>query len=144
MIENVLLIDDDRDDTELFTEALNELNDKLHTSIFHNGNDALTFLRNEGVKNPDIIFIDVNMPGLSGWECLQTIKEDSRFTSIPVVMYSTSSYRGDADKAFSLGAICFFTKPGSFNDLKKILSVITSSNTNNLQARVDQICKPIE
>ena len=76
------------------------------------------------------------MPIINGWDCLEKIKLDPFLLKIPVVMYSTSSYRGDADKAILMGAVCFFTKPPNYASLKKILSLILANPTGNIQAEI--------
>lgn len=135
----ILLVDDDLDDTDLFKEALQEVNPDLEVEILHSGNETLLFLNKADLIKPDIIFIDVNMPLMDGWECLHKIKSIPQISKKPVVMYSTSSYRGDAEKAILMGALCFFTKPSSYSFLKKILTFILSNTTGNIQSQLESI-----
>jgi len=89
-----------------------------------NGRKALTQIVNKEIETPDIIFIDINMPIMNGWQCLAMLKEQELYKGIPVIMYSTSSHSEDVEKAGELGARCFFTKPPNFNSLKESLAIV--------------------
>jgi len=122
----ILLADDDMDDTEMFCEALEDVNENIICHCAANGNEALKIL--EGLdSNPELIFLDVNMPIMSGWECLKILKKDKRYQDIPVIMISTSSHKKDMDIASDLGSVCYFVKPNDFNDLKHVLHSIASN-----------------
>jgi CheY-like chemotaxis protein len=127
-----LLIDDDTDDSELFQEALNETDDSI---IFHhaeNGEDALKNL--DAFQLPSIIFLDINMPRMNGWECLQLMKNNPVFRNIPVIVYSTSSHQEEIDNAITLGALCLYRKPSTYSELKKMLAnVVEKVNTSSLE-----------
>ncbi|MCP2025346.1 CheY-like chemotaxis protein [Flavobacterium sp. HSC-32F16] len=131
----ILLADDDRDDIEMFCEALEEVNENIICECAANGDQAWRLL-NEMNEKPQLIFLDINMPIANGWECLQLIKNDSRYKDIPVIMISTSSHKNDMDKASQLGSLGYFVKPNDFNDLKYTLNVITSNLGNGLREAV--------
>lgn len=128
----ILLADDDTDDTEMFFEALEEINENIVCHCAENGNEAWKIL-NEIDEKPQLIFLDLNMPVMNGWDCLKLIKNDSRYKDIPVMMISTSSHKNDMDTASKLGSICYLVKPNSFNDLKQLLRVITSNLGDGLR-----------
>jgi CheY-like chemotaxis protein len=90
---------DDKDISELY-----KVDPYIVCYVDHNGKTAIDKLKRGEYLLPDIIFIDINMPGMNGWQCLEELKRDLRFRDIPVIMYSTSSYTGDADRAIELGA----------------------------------------
>ena len=116
-----LLVDDDRDDSELFKEALNEVD---HSAIFfhaESGEDALLKLNESDL--PEIIFLDINMPRMNGWEFLRVLKYNEQFRKIPVIIYSTTSHPEEKDTAIAWGAT-FKTKPNSYSDLKKMLTEV--------------------
>lgn len=127
MEKKFLLVDDDLDDTGLFHEALLELDPKIVCYVEHNGRAALDKLNSREFSLPDIIFIDINMPGMNGWQFLEELKKEPEYREIPVIMYSTSSYTGDAERALDLGALCFFTKPSDYNLLKEILKAVSDN-----------------
>lgn len=132
MVKKFLLVDDDLDDTGLFSEALHEIDPYIVCYVDHNGRTAIDKLKRGEYLLPDIIFIDINMPGMNGWQCLEELNRDLRFRDIPVIMYSTSSYSGDADRAIELGALCFFTKPSDYNLLRDILKTIADNIGGNI------------
>jgi len=70
-----LLADDDPDDVDMFREALSIIDPAI---VFYHAQDGRGVLDNLGVNNlekPDIIFLDINMPIMNGWECLAKLKE---------------------------------------------------------------------
>ncbi|MXN93341.1 response regulator [Flavobacterium sp. Sd200] len=128
----ILLADDDRDDREMFQEALEIINDDLLCYSAVNGDELLKQL--QGLEElPDLIFLDMNMPVMSGLECLKVLKDDPRYSTIPVIMISTSSHRKEMDDSLILGAQCYFVKPNDFRDLVEILKVITANLGSGLQ-----------
>jgi CheY-like chemotaxis protein len=100
------------------------------------GPEALTLLE-EGYI-PSIIFLDINMPGMNGWQCLTKLKANEQFKAIPVVMYSTSSYQHEIEKAFQLGALAFFTKPNHYSLLKKNIKVVLDALSSGQLQSIDK------
>ncbi len=127
-----LLADDDRDDTELFREALEKIDPLIVCYCVTSGKQVLEILENKEFERPQIIFLDINMPGMNGWKCLTELKTNERYKDIPVIMYSTSSHKRDANIAIDLGALCFFSKPSDFVELKDVLKVIAANLNENL------------
>lgn len=119
-----LLVDDDLDDTELFNEAVEAVAPAVHCINVRGGKEALKALEGVCTQAPDIIFLDINMPIMNGWQVLTTLKEREGFRDIPVILYSTSMKSTDLKTALAMGAVCFFTKPDSFGVLKFILQII--------------------
>ena len=119
----ILLADDDMDDRELFTEAITQINKNIAIHHAENGSQALNKLKELPTK-PDMIFLDINMPVMNGWECLKTIKEDQTYQHIPVVIYSSSSNHREKQIATDMGASLFFTKPNDFYVFKEKLQLI--------------------
>lgn len=126
----ILYADDDVDDREIFVTALKDAG-KAHQFVTAiNGKDALEKLDAEKIFIPDFIFLDLNMPIMSGKQFLQEIKKLPRLSHIPVVIYTTSSYDKDLQETKMLGATHFITKPSNIDILTKILS--TLFNKQNL------------
>lgn len=119
-MKKILLIDDDLDDAVLFREALEEINPEIRFNHFEDGTDALQKLNLEN-SLPDLIFLDINMPVISGWECLDHFKRHSKFADIPIIMYTTSNQQKEKDIAEAMGAVDFITKPDDFRKLKEVL-----------------------
>ncbi|MBS1624104.1 MAG: response regulator [Bacteroidetes bacterium] len=115
------LIDDDEDDRELFRIALSGLDYPTHYDSAGSCCDALVALREAQVK-PDVIFLDLNMPEMTGKECLQELKRSAELLHIPVVIFSTSKDPKDKEETRTMGAIHFITKPARTSELKVILT----------------------
>lgn len=126
-----LLADDDRDDTELFCEALSSIDQEVVCHCATDGREALKVLQ-ELDRKPDIIFLDINMPVMNGWQCLKEIKKTAVYKEIPVIVYSTSTHQREIDIARELGAFCFFTKPSNYFELKESLQLIVSNMGSSL------------
>lgn len=121
-----LLADDDMDDREMFCETLEEIDKNMICHTAENGRDALGLL-NKLLIQPHLIFLDINMPILNGWQCLEKIKNEERYKEIPVIIISTSSHQREMDIAQKLGAIGYLTKPHDLDELKEVLHAITSN-----------------
>ena len=122
MAMKILLIDDDSDDRALFREALEEISPETLCVTEGDTKKALKDLFDPSVQLPNVIFVDINMPRISGWDCLRHIKSNDSTKDIPVVMYSTSSHEKDIEKANELGASCLLTKPEDYCQLKKCMA----------------------
>ena len=117
----ILIADDDNDDIDLLTEAILEDENDYKCVGFSNAHDLLNFLA-ISIKKSSAIFIDINMPGINGKECLKRIKSDLRFSSIPVVICSTSKNPSEIEQCMSLGANYYFIKPFVWKDWKNEIS----------------------
>ena len=122
MAMKILLIDDDSDDRALFREALQEISPETLCVTEGDVTNALKHLYDPTVQLPNVIFVDINMPRISGWDCLTDIRSNESTKDIPVVMYSTSSHEKDIEKATRLGASCLLTKPEDYCQLKKYMA----------------------
>jgi CheY-like chemotaxis protein len=113
-ISTILLIDDDQDDCYLFTDAIKNFLPNINLVTVNNFLEAIAYLTSE---QPDIIFLDLNMPFKSGIESLAELKADQNFKTIPIVVFSNSDYPKDIKLSYEKGAALYFTKPSSFDDL---------------------------
>jgi len=121
----ILLTDDDEDDRDFFAEALEDLDLDYPIEFCKNGVELLDRLYDANLPIPDIIFLDLNMPILSGFETLQQIRENDKFKDIPVIaIYSTSATVDGIKSTFGLGANAYVVKPLAFNDLKILLKKV--------------------
>jgi len=136
----ILLADDDTDDAEMFCEALAEIDESIVCHCSENGSGVLNMLKDQE-KTPKVVFLDLNMPIMNGWECLKQLKQEERYKDIPVIMISTSSHKNDMDTAANLGAVCYFVKPNTFKDLKQALGLITSNLENGLKETLPNLEK---
>ena len=119
---SIFLVDDDKDDQEIFTEALKNINSSVDLTIFNSAKEIMKAMQlNDNM--PDIIFLDLYMPVRDGEECLMDIRENPLFDNIPVVIYSTEFDVDRIERLFYLGANRYLRKPESFYSL--IISVDT-------------------
>jgi CheY-like chemotaxis protein len=123
MVKRFLLVDDDTDDRELFSEALASVNPDITCDLAADAQEALEKLY-DNEDTPDVIFLDINLPAMTGWQFLRNLKSTEVYKDIPVIMYSTSNNQRDKDIARDLGALCFITKPNAFGKLKSTLAII--------------------
>lgn len=117
---NIVLIDDDEDDHEIFLDAVEQVNSSVQCTVFFEAAKALEKLSTKQVV-PDAIFLDLNMPVMNGQQFLTEIKNNHELIDIPVIIYSTSSNSNMVLSIKKLGAHDFITKPDNFDDLIKIL-----------------------
>ena len=128
----ILFADDDEDDRMLFAAAIEKLQSNIKLLLANDGRTALEMLAAYKNDPPDLIFLDVNMPGMDGWQCLYTIKQDLQLKQLKVIMYSTSNHKEDKERALASGAFCFCTKPDDFNKLVQLLQIIIHNFNDDL------------
>jgi CheY-like chemotaxis protein len=134
----ILLIDDDMDDAGLFKEALEEINPSTDFHYYHDGKEAIDALTNKHIPKPDLVLLDINMPSISGWDCLTRFKKSEYLAAIPIIMYTTSSQGKEKDMAINMGAIGFITKPYDYKNLKGLIASILNTPLENLPQALHQ------
>ena len=123
----VLLVDDNPADTDLTTEVLARSGCPSHIHAVTDGVQAIAFLRREGkyahATVPDIVILDLSLPGKDGRAVLAEVKADPVLRKIPIAIFSTSEARQDIMRSYELGANCYVSKPGNLRDF---ISAVTS------------------
>ncbi|GGS01448.1 response regulator [Deinococcus sedimenti] len=109
---HVLLVDDDPEDRALVAEVVTRLATPVTVHALNDGPGAIAWLSEqaERAQLPDVIMLDIRMPGVSGLEVLRALREDERLRSVPVVMLTTSSNEEDVDASYRLAASGYFVK----------------------------------
>lgn len=120
---SLFLIDDDEDDQLLFDDALKQVDPAITLFTAENGIEALRQLEPPQIF-PDIIFLDLNMPVMNGFEFLEESKKYNHLHHIPIVIFTTSSNPDHVLQTHALGARAFITKPASFTALRQKLSAV--------------------
>jgi CheY-like chemotaxis protein len=136
-----LIIDDDEDDIHLLLHAIKGVDQSIVCYTAQGAKEALEVLSNNQAERPDLIFLDINMPLMNGWQLLDLIKKDPAYRDIPLIMHSTSSIPDEINRSFEMGALCFFTKPSDFNELKSALKIIVTYLGKNLSEEVNHYNK---
>lgn len=114
MTLRVAVVDDNAMDRQLATEAFSEACPACTVDLFSSGPAVLSHLLTAEVL-PDVLLLDLNMPGCSGFEVLTSLKADPRLAQIPVVMFTTSSASRDVAEAYALHASSYVVKAPSFH-----------------------------
>lgn len=127
-IVEILLVDDDRDDRSIFSDALSELKMETSLTMLEDGRNLVAYLEDSKTRRPDILFLDLNMPYKSGVECLREIRAIDKYKDLSVAIYSTSNSEKDMEDTFINGANIYIRKPNDFTALKKVLTEVLSIN----------------
>lgn len=118
----VLLIEDNANDVFFFQKALEDYPRKVEVYVINDGEKAALFFSNHpGIFTPDLIFMDLHLPHVRGFELLQSLKRHSFWKNIPVVMLTTSVNDDDLKRAYDLQSSGFLRKSFSFDEFKKNL-----------------------
>lgn len=121
----ILLVEDNPGDVLLTREALAEAKVYNNLHVVNDGEKALAFLFKKGdyadAPQPDLILLDLNLPGRHGREVLVEIKEDPQLKSIPVVILTTSTSEEDVLRSYDLHANCYISKPLDLNQFVKVV-----------------------
>lgn len=128
---NILIVDDTPANLRLLSNMLTEQNYKVRAVV--NGTMALTTTR---AVPPDLILLDINMPGMSGYEVCQQLKADAAIRDIPVIFISALDEVQDKVKAFTVGGVDYITKPFQFEEV--LARVETHLSLCRLQKELEQ------
>jgi CheY-like chemotaxis protein len=112
----VLLVDDNRAELRLLAEAFKATDIPTQVLTAHDGADALNILNRADIPRPDLVMLDINMPGLSGHEVLRDIKVNDNLRAIVVLMFSSSSAESDIEKAYDGHANGYLYKPADLDE----------------------------
>lgn len=123
-----LIIEDNPGDIRLMQIAIQRAELPIKLEVHGRGEDALKELQNRSESTfPDLIILDINLPGMTGFEILKEIKSDSRLSKIPTFIMSSSENAKDRERAFSGGALNYFSKPSSMQDLQNLMGSFIKS-----------------
>jgi CheY-like chemotaxis protein len=123
----ILLVEDNPGDVDLTREGLRRGKIASNLSVLDNGSEVMPFLSRTGpyadAPAPDLILLDLNLPGKDGREVLVELKEHPEFRRIPVVIMTSSEAEQDIVRSYLSHANCYITKPV---DLAQFLHVVAS------------------
>lgn len=127
-----MVADDDLDDQELMSEALSQLNNSIDIIQLTDGMQVIDYMlkcMKSEEKIPDLIFLDLNMPLMDGFEVLKELKKYSSLSAIPIYVITVSRRKEDYIKAIQLGAMGFYSKGSHASAIFKIIKEIYEKNT---------------
>jgi len=117
----ILMIDDDEEDFILVNEALKSKGLKVDLYWAEDGDEAMNFLFHRGeyanAPTPNLILLDLNMPGKNGFEVLRDLKAHEGLRKIPVVILTSSRDQRDVSRGYNIGASSIMLKPLSFDEM---------------------------
>lgn len=126
---NVLLVDDDSEESYLFNEALEHAHLDIHLSRANDGNDLMAYLLNK--PTPDMVFMDINMPYKDGLEALTEIRSIPKFKDLPLIIYSTTKNEDSINACYKKGANLFVIKPNDFDEMVQVVKKICTFDWKN-------------
>jgi two-component system, response regulator len=127
----ILLVEDNEDDYEATLRSFRKNRFVNPIKWCRNGQEALDYLRGKEdiadalAEKPDLILLDLNMPGIDGRHVLNIIKADAKLQSIPVIVLTTSTDAKDIAECYSMGANSYIQKPLSLEGLTDAIRIIT-------------------
>lgn len=128
----IIIADDDSDDQEFLENTIREINSNVKILPLSDGKELMDIFWGKkqtpdpAFLQPDLIFLDLNMPLMGGYEVLKFMREDAALKSIPVFILTTSEFEYDKIKSIAYGANDFYSKPMTLKELKKIVMEIFS------------------
>jgi len=128
---NLLIIEDSDEDFEALQRIMHQVSTfPLSITRCIDGDDALDFLNREGyyslrnTPHPELMILDLNLPGTDGREVLATIKQNNLLKMIPVVVFSTSSNPKDVKDCYQAGVNSYMLKPMNIIDLRNLVQIL--------------------
>ena len=118
---SIILAEDDEDDRLFFKDALLGLTIPTHLTTVNDGEQLMRHLSGSENGLAHVLFLDINMPLKNGVDCLVEIKNDKRFNTLPIIIFSTSFDKDVVNKLHELGANYYMRKPGGFLRLQEII-----------------------
>lgn len=124
----ILVVEDNPGNVQLIREAFKSYKIFNILETVSDGEKAIKFLKKEGPykssPRPDLILLDLNLPGKDGREVLSEIKNDRGLRSIPIIVLTSSSAQDDVLNAYDLHANCYIKKPVDFDGLVDVVKSI--------------------
>ena len=125
---HILLVEDNEGDIILTTEAFKDMQLENKISVVRDGEEALCFLRKQDsysdAATPQLILMDINLPGMDGKELLEMIKKDPELKEIPVVMLTSSAADADISECYDKHVNWYITKPIDYDKYTKVMHEI--------------------
>ena len=134
-MENIrmLLAEDDDDDRSFFRQALLESGIGSELTMLTDGWQLIEFLLDQrNAFIPDIIFLDINMPGMDGKSCLREIRRQEKFVEVPVIILSTSTRLRDIEETYRDGANRYISKTVFYSDSSKWIMLLFAADWRQL------------
>lgn len=126
----ILLVEDNPGDVRLTKETFKDAKVRNRLTVAKDGPEALAILAGKGAyaehPRPDVVLLDLNLPGQSGFEVLERMRTDQNLKNIPVVIVSSSKAEEDIARSYDLQASGYVTKPLDLEQFVQVIKAIDS------------------
>ena len=121
-VKHLLVVDDDEEDFFILKEAIETCFPSVAVSYLSTCDEADKAI----FEHVDLVLLDINMPKITGFECLSLIRQEYGLTNLPVIMFTNSFAADDVRKAYQGGANLFVNKPMTFDTTKMFIKEMLS------------------
>lgn len=125
---DILYVEDNPNDADIFSRLMRKLDRPISFTIIDNGFDALDYLTGQGEYQtqtsplPKLVLMDLNMPGITGFDVIQQARQTESTRFLPIVAFSTSDNPNDIRAAYEAGINAYVVKPGGYQATANLLS----------------------
>ena len=130
-VQNVLIADDDFDDIQFLTEAINNYKRSINVSYVTDGEQLIQKLLSG--NRADVLILDLRMPCMDGKDCLCQIRDNASLNDLIVIIYTTTCLPEIEEECLSLGANYFVTKPCDIKDIMLFAEFIADGTFDSLK-----------
>ncbi|BCS88426.1 response regulator transcription factor [Pseudodesulfovibrio sediminis] len=119
MAKKILIVDDEVHIKMLLEQTLEELEDEFEVDLFtaSDGEEGLEFIRE---KRPDLVFLDIMMPKMNGYEVCRIVKEDTTLDDVKIILLTAKGQEVDRKQGLELGAMMYMTKPFDPDEILRV------------------------
>ncbi|WFS63214.1 MULTISPECIES: response regulator transcription factor [Desulfovibrionaceae] len=119
MAKKILIVDDEVHIKMLLEQTLEELEDEFEVDLYtaSDGEEGLEFIRS---KRPDLVFLDIMMPKMNGYEVCRIIKDDASLADVKIILLTAKGQEVDRKQGLELGAMMYMTKPFDPDEILRV------------------------
>jgi DNA-binding response OmpR family regulator len=119
MAKKILIVDDEVHIKMLLEQTLEELEDEFEVDLYtaSDGEEGLEFIRG---KRPDLVFLDIMMPKMNGYEVCRIIKDDTSLKDVKIILLTAKGQEVDRKQGLELGAMMYMTKPFDPDEILRV------------------------
>ena len=119
MVKKILIVDDEVHIKMLLEQTLEELEDEFEVELYtaSDGEEGLEFIRS---KRPDLVFLDIMMPKMNGYEVCRVVKDDSSLKGVKIILLTAKGQEVDRKQGLELGAMMYMTKPFDPDEILRV------------------------
>ncbi len=114
-MSTILVIEDTQDNFDLIEDALEDAHELVHAKTGQEG------LAQAEIVGPDLILLDMGLPGMDGWEVARRLKADHQLAGVPIIAVTAHAMTGDREKCFGAGCDDYLSKPIAVQDLVQLI-----------------------